>query len=407
MQNRIRKTSVMIRNENILCVSNTTWEGPYTKSTVQIISRLALENKVLFIEYPFTVKDLILGLLNKKDTPAMRMLGIRKRLETKRTPVGSIVYTWVGYPVLPSEISGNKTICKIINMVNGIIYRISVKQALRQLNMRNIINVNAYNSTIGIELIGKLKEKTNIYYCYDGILPHQLNKVYTDILFSQKADAVIVSSEYLSKQKMQLNRRVFTVKNGVDLENFSKAAKTGPNQSIIKKVGYIGSIDQRFDIEKVEYTIQQLPDFQFEFIGDPRNREAVDRLCQYSNVTILNPVPPEKVPEILSTCDIGIIPYLANEINRNIYPLKINEYLAVGTPVVITRFAELPEFDELITVADTKEEFCRGIIAGIESDNSEQVYRRKTFAANNSWDNRARQFSDAIETVISGKSPRL
>jgi hypothetical protein len=28
-----------------------------------------------------------------------------------------------------------------------------------------------------------------------------------------------------------------------------------------------------------------------------------------------------------------------NEVNKNIYPLKINEYLAVGVPVVMTAFA--------------------------------------------------------------------
>ena len=47
----------MLSNENIVCVSNTTWEGFYTKSTVQILSLLAAKNKVLFVEYPFTIKD--------------------------------------------------------------------------------------------------------------------------------------------------------------------------------------------------------------------------------------------------------------------------------------------------------------------------------------------------------------
>jgi hypothetical protein len=59
----------------------------------------------------------------------------------------------------------------------------------------------------------------------------------------------------------------------------------------------------------------------------------------------------------LAKYDLGIIPYKMNEVNRNIYPLKINEYLAVGVPVVMTAFADLTDFKSTVKAASSREFF--------------------------------------------------
>ena len=64
----------MIKGKDIICISYTTWEGEYTKSTVQLLSILALHNNVVFIEYPRTVKDLILGILGQLKIPVSSSL---------------------------------------------------------------------------------------------------------------------------------------------------------------------------------------------------------------------------------------------------------------------------------------------------------------------------------------------
>ena len=56
----------MIKDKNIICISQTTWHGKFTKSTVQLLSLLAEHNNVFFVEYPFTLKDVIMSLLGKQ-----------------------------------------------------------------------------------------------------------------------------------------------------------------------------------------------------------------------------------------------------------------------------------------------------------------------------------------------------
>ncbi len=46
--------------------------------------------------------------------------------------------------------------------------------------------------------------------------------------------------------------------------------------------------------------------------------------------------------------DVGLVPFEKNECTKNNYPLKINEYLASGTPVKITNFACITDFEGFI-----------------------------------------------------------
>jgi len=186
------------------------------------------------------------------------------------------------------------------------------------------------------------------------------------------------------------------VKNGVNFPLFSHHAKVEPYKRAHKLVGFIGSLDPRFDIDTVEYAVQQLPDVRFEFTGDMRNEQMRNRLKDYPNVSFFNPVKPEEVPALLNRYDVGIIPYWINEVNRNIYPLKINEFLAVGVPVVMNAFADLPEFEGMVTTVTTKEAFVEGLLQACQNDTAERISQRIAFAKVNDWDERTEAFATIL-----------
>lgn len=391
-----------MENENILCISYTTWDGPYTKSVVQILSRLARRNKILFVEYPFTFKDAIVGLLKKGDAPCRRIWGWDSRIQIKRTEIGTEIFTFVAPPVIPTNFIKNESLFRLIHKINTIIFNHSVNKALATLKMDKAIIVNAYNCYFGLTMIGKMKEKANIYYCYDGMATdrHGNRALVYDQLYSKQVDAVIVSSDHLYEEKAKWNHKVFVVKNGVDIDLFSPFAKKNTCERERKKVGYIGSIDQRFDIEMVAHAVAHLPHVDFEFVGDLRNKEVFDALSVYDNVRFLPPILSTDVPSLLSTYDAGMIPYIINDINKNIYPLKLNEYLAVGVPVVLTQFASLPEFEGFASFATTKEQFLDYLIFEIENDTKDKIVQRRKFAKENSWEDRSLLFEQAIEKSV-------
>lgn len=392
----------MNKSKNIVCVSNTTWEGFYTKSTVQLVSLLAKSNKLLFVEYPFTFKDLIFTLLGKGRAPVLRMLGIKRRLIIKQSSFNTEVNHLVLPPLLPFAFFKNEKLYQFFLKINTFFYARSIVNALRKLEMQNPIALNAYNSIYGNSLLGKIEEKLSVYYCYDGPDERRYGKraKIADYEYAQRVDGVITTSDFLADSMKHLNSRMNVVKNGVDFNLFNQSAKTKINSSLNKKVGYIGSLDHRFDIETVEYAIRQLTDYEFEIVGDLMNPKIYDALSKYPNVRFLPPVKPHEVPDLLKQCDVGLIPYLCTEYTKNIYPLKINEYLSVGVPVVLTSFADLAEFKDVANFTKSKEEFCNAIKLEIESDNLDKILSRIEYAKTTSWEHRALDFDNILNEYL-------
>jgi teichuronic acid biosynthesis glycosyltransferase TuaH len=395
----------MIKNQNIVCIGNTTWFGEYQKSTVQILSRLAKYNNILYVDYAFTFKDVIFGLFGKTNIPVKQMLGINNRLSTLITNTNGKVVKLTLPPVFPFNHFKNEHLFRIVLKINSHIIASSIKRAMRKLKMDEVISIAAFMPFYGLFLKNKLKEKINIYYCYDSIDEHRngpRGKIY-ETEYVKNIDGVIVTSDNLAYQLTPINPNVFVVKNGVDFKMFCEVVKGHIKSLNPKVVCYTGSIDQRFETEMVEYCITKAPDYEFIFVGPVRNKVAAETLSKYNNVKIKPPVPPEEIPLIMFKSHVGIIPYTRTLANKNVYPLKINEYLSVGTPVVMTDFAQLNEFDELISVASNNEQFFNKIIYEIDSDTPEKQQFRLAFAAKNSWENRAELFSDAIQSMLEKK----
>ncbi|MDD3079001.1 MAG: glycosyltransferase [Paludibacter sp.] len=392
----------MIKEQNIVCIANTSWFGNYAKSTVQILERLAKYNKVLFVEYPYTIKDVLATWQGKQNAPVVRMLGFDDRLKQIETNSGSKVWNLVVPPGLPLYFLKNESVFNLLFRFNIFIYRKILKKYIKKLQMDSPLVITAYNPFYGLSLLHKLNEKAHIYYCYDGVESGYFGKRIFDFedKFSAQVQAVITTSDFLNSQKLKLNKNSFVVKNGVDFPVFVKSAKKVVSTRKRKKVGFIGSLDPRFDIETVEFAVRNLPGFDFEFIGDMRNEVLKSRLSNYPNISFGDPVKPNDVPALMAGCDVGIIPYIMNEVNRNIYPLKINEYLSVGVPVVMNAFATLPEFDGMVSVARNKSEFVEKIQWEIIHDSEEKIKQRIDFASGNSWDARTENFSEILEKFI-------
>ena len=84
------------------------------------------------------------------------------------------------------------------------------------------------------------------------------------------------------------------------------------------------------------------------------------------------------------------------EYTENVYPTKMNEYLAMGKPVVSTPLHEVRLFNEqhgeIVAVGANSAEFGRRIEEAL-SENGEQQTRRVAVARENSWSSRIEQMS--------------
>jgi teichuronic acid biosynthesis glycosyltransferase TuaH len=396
----------MIEGKNIICISQTTWHGEFTKSTVQLLSLLAEKNTIVFVEYPFTVKDVIMSLLGKQRAQVSRMLGFKKRIVNEKTDNGAIVKHLVMPPVLPVDFIRSESIFRFFFSINAFIYKNQLRKTIKELKLDNPIIITAYNPMYGLPMIGKLNEYLNVYYCYDGMdTQRHKSRIYNiEQQFCKQVDGIITTSDYLNVEKQKLNAQSYVVKNGVDFKLFEPHTKKSVSSPFAeKKVGYIGTLDFRFDIDIMEYAIQELPQVLFEFTGYLLNQNIKERLSKYDNVAFFKSVKAHEVPELLSKYDLGIIPYKMDEVNKNIYPLKINEYLAVGVPVVMTAFANLTDFKSMVKAAENKILFKAYIENELKNDNDLLIKERIEFAKLNSWESRVVEFGNFLEKIIENK----
>jgi glycosyltransferase involved in cell wall biosynthesis len=152
------------------------------------------------------------------------------------------------------------------------------------------------------------------------------------------------------------------------------------------------------DMETIEYTVINLPQFHFVFVGGGIPKRT--SLHMRGNVTFTGPVMFDNLPAIVQAFDVAIIPYVCSERMKSVYPNKINEYLASGKPVVSTNFGDLDEFRDVIHIADTKEEFLVCIERALRENTPELISKRQALARANSWEVRAKTIADIIEENI-------
>ncbi|QCK13884.1 hypothetical protein DCC35_03465 [Mangrovivirga cuniculi] len=167
-----------------------------------------------------------------------------------------------------------------------------------------------------------------------------------------------------------------------------------------KVVGFIGNLETRTDYQLLEGVINKLKDYFFIFIG-PRGTDEYKTIDLFNkpNVYYLGSKKIDDLPAYLKKIDVAIIPFKCNVLTKSIYPLKINEYLAAGKPVVATRFSEdIQTFSEVISFGNDSDEFADSIKKEYESDSEAKVQTRIKVAENNTWAARVEQFWEILKS---------
>lgn len=272
--------------------------------------------------------------------------------------------------------------------------------------MKDVVSVNSFQPFLG--LWWKIKNiSLNIYYCYDDFINVPYFKGFAEKAeydFISQTDLLIVTSDELKKRKQQNNIPVEVVYNGVHFTSFNQYKRTIDDAAGKRKtIGYTGSIDNRIDIDLLEPVIKNMPGVNFSFAGKVFDQSVYNRLSVYSNVTFMPPVATDEVPKLMSDMQLGIIPYKLNSLTAAIYPLKANEYLAMGLPVVMTPFASIGEADKVIYRASNSHDFKESICEALEQNNAGLQEERISIAKKADWNTRAQQLLSIIKTYKAQK----
>lgn len=392
-----------MKAESIICIGQTPWKGDFQRPAVQLLTELALCYNVLYVDYQYTAKDAAMHLLGGKKVPMQKILRPSGDLETLVLTNGETVHIWtppVMMPVnsLPEGLHDKFLTMNIQRMLKGLL------PVMQKLGMHNPIVINAFHPVYGLALIGKLGERANFYYCFDEItaepwMARHGSRYEPEYL--RRVDAVVTTSETLRIAKSKIQPQSFTVKNGANFDLFRQAYELRKSHNVTHKtVGYLGTADNRLDLDLIEYCVQRMPDVRFQFLGPANHPGLIPRLGQYLNVEFISPKDPHELPDYMARMHVGMIPFVRNEHTYTIYPLKINEYLAAGMPVVSTEFSMLGDFMGVVRLANTPEQFADALQAALNENDPLLTKRRIDMAEANSWSRRAQEFGQVIQETL-------
>lgn len=357
------------------------WEGNYTKSTVELMKEYSTFREVIFIDYPYTLLDLF----RNKITPIKRILG-GKALINKEHP-NLKIYNLPA--IIPFQSIKINLLYQVIVFINAWL----IKRRIAKIRAtEKIIEADwlcALNPILGNLMYKEYQQESFNYYCYDDISSmqwvHKTN-VEEEIKFLKNARNVFCTSKNLMEKCLKHNNKVHLIENGVNTDIFSIQTDNTIKSGII---GYVGSIDDRLDLDLLECIIKLNTSLKFKFIGRVVDEKVILTLDKYENVEFVPAMDPKLLPKHIAGFDIGIIPFIKNKFTENIFPMKVNEYLALGIPVISTNFSDLSSLDAIIKIASNSEEFNEYLETEIQSDSTAKQELRKEHAKAQSWANKA------------------
>ena len=298
----------------------------------------------------------------------------------------------------------NHTIFNLLNKVNNKRFATSISKAIKDLGFKDIILFNDNDMFRSYYLKELLKPAVSIYYSRDYMLAVDYWKFHGEELEPKliaKSDICMANSTYLANYCRKFNPKSYYVGQGCELEIFTHPKNTnipddmkGIAQPIIGYVGALQSI--RLDIGLLEFLAEQKPEWSVVLVGPEDDEFKKSRLHSLKNVHFLGPKPPADLPQYINAFTVCINPQIVNQVTIGNYPRKIDEYLAMGKPVVATATEAMSIFAEHTGLATTKEDYITLISKALKEDSPQLHQARVAFASSHTWENNVREIYKAI-----------
>lgn len=386
----------MITGLHIVCLAGCEWDFTW-QPTQEIMLRLAKGgNRVLYVQPTGTRTVKLSDWRRIWDRVRGKVAGVQR---SSALPPELTIYSPL---VLPFPYS------RVARSINR---RILFRKIERWLGRRigpDVIFWFYFPSPLNADVMQYAKESLTIYQIMssaEAVRPHPAFIEANDFMLKE-CDLVFANSGRLRVQASRHNPSAHLFRAGVSLEVFETARmfeKPDEFQGIKGPiVGYVGALHEWVDLELIRAVAASMPDFQFVLVG-PIVRD-VEVLRGLPNVRFLGQKPHGEVPRYVRFFDACIIPYVRDAYTETTYPAKLNEYLALGKPVVATPLPELvdynQEFDGVLRLAGNAPAFVSALREAVEGNAPERQAHYRCVAGKNAWTTIVEAMSGLIEEKL-------
>ena len=282
------------------------------------------------------------------------------------------------------------------------------------------------DTTLGVlDLLSSTNSRV-IYYCAGDFAQltndfQQLGRNEAELVM--RSDVVFTICEELAAHCRQWNSNVHVFPYGVNLKAFpiqdsnslanfrseggefswakSSATKSGPQSTNNghKVIGYVGGWHRHVSVDMLSAMARARPTWSWVFVGS--SEISLNDFANLPNVYILGQRPHRELAGYIRTFDVCIVPYKRSAYTETVVPSKINEYLAMGKPIVSTDLPWVCDFNErhqvIVTSQEHPDEFLRGIEHAFSlRDDDALIARRRAVARQGDWETQLESMSELI-----------
>lgn len=391
----------MLKNEDIICISWLVWDSiPLVMH--QMMTRLAVNNRVLFVDPPVAYSNMIIRPSLWKDRLKKTFLWLRGVRRVNDTL--SVYYP----PPLLLQYGHLKTVDKL----NQSFMASAIARTARGLGFTNPIVwiYHPYAINPGGEFHEKLvcydcNDDVGFFFCYHFNKRNRLSGIEEKL--AKRADVVFATSKYLYRIRKEQNPNTHYLPSGVDTELFQQArsadCKIAPELEGIPcpVIGFVGGmVNSKMHWEWIRDAAAAKPQWNFVFVG-PCVENPPPYIAQQKNIFFVGTRPQNLLPSYIKGFDVCLIPYQGEDFLRACQPTKAFEYLASGKPVVSSWIPELEEYQEVIRLSRTSKEFIRNIEAALDEGKKEELAQKYIQAAQGwTWEGRMEKASEIIISTL-------
>jgi glycosyltransferase involved in cell wall biosynthesis len=387
------KKSDFLSGRDIIIVGQQPWDTSIGSNCKNIAIEWSKYNRVLYVNSPL---DRISSLRDKSEPKIAKRISVVKGKEPGLIKINENLWN-----LFPNEIIESinwipsQKIFEFFNKRNNKLFAKSIQNAIEELGFKNFILFNDNDMFRSFHLKSLLYPAISVYYSRDFMLAVDYWKLHGSKLEPElisDSDICVANSTYLANYCRQYNSNSFYVGQGCELELFMNSdGYSVPNDiSTISTpiIGYVGALQSiRLDIKILQHIATQRPDWNIVLVGPEDDEFKSSTLHQFRNVFFLGSKDSSTLPAYIKAFDICINPQIVNQVTIGNYPRKIDEYLAVGKPVVATKTEAMEIFKDYCYLAESKEDYVVMIEEALKNDCIVLKNNRRQFASTHTWEN--------------------
>ena len=357
----------MIRGRDIIFISSLDWDDRWQAPQELALRLSEAGNRILYIE---NTGIRVPGLRDSKRI--MRRLkhwaGALRGQSVRPVRTDLWVHAPLVLPPFSPALRGHFNRHLLLRLIRGAARRLGIRDPL-------IWTFLPTDTTLGlVDLLSSQRSRV-IYYCaadfaHLTMSVEQLAR--SEARLVKRSDVVFTICEELAVHCRRWNDNVHVFPYGVNLrafppQNSDPTQTSRPEHERLswatqshaggrnghRVIGYVGGLHRHINVDMLSERARARPAWSWVFVGTPE--VPLKDLAELPNVYLPGQRPHHHLAHYIRSFDVCIVPYRRSAYTETVVPSKINEYLAMGKPVVSTNLPPVCDFNDKHQVLVTTE----------------------------------------------------